>query len=185
MSQALVEQMKAMQRFFSENGMKAIYSDELCGRLLAYAALSGSEDVVVNPALNAAVQVAGDSFNLRGGEVPKMDKLPFWRRAMHDLRDKGCASDWWPAFAERYHIDPRRFPILNEAFKAHWEYFKGPLLEELFDDTANAAVDALKKKVFLREDDEPVQALVMRAPLREDDDDEPPSVVLRAPVRED
>lgn len=184
MSQQLIEQMKAMQRFFSENGMKAIYSDELCGRLLAYAALSGSEDVVVNPALNAAVQVAGDSFNLRGGEVPHMSKLPFWRRAMHDLRDKGTKAEWWPSFAERYQIDPRRWPILDEAFKAHFEYFKGPMLEELFESTEMAAVDALKKKVFLREDDEPVKAVIHRAPPREDDD-EPPSVVLRAPVRED
>lgn len=180
----MIEHMKLMQAAFASIG-SPVYSDELCGRLLAYAALSGSEDVVVNIKLNAAVQVAGDTFNLKGGESPHMHKLPFWRSAMHDLRDKGSNAEWWPAFAERYEIDPRRWPILNEAFKAHWEYFKGPLLEELFESTEMAAVDALKKKVFLREDDEPIQALVERAPLREDDDDEPPSIVLRAPVRED
>ena len=52
-----------------------LYSDELCGRLLAYAAVSGSEDVVLNHALCGAILVAQDTFNIKGGEVPKMEKM--------------------------------------------------------------------------------------------------------------
>lgn len=104
-----------------------IYSDEMCGRLLAYCALSGSEDVVLNAALNGAILVAQDTFNIKGGEVPHMAKMVYWRKAMQDLRDLGTSAEWWPAFAERYSIDKKRWPVLSESFKANFVYFKGPM----------------------------------------------------------
>lgn len=105
----------------------SLYSDDLCGRLLAYCALSGSEDVVTNLALNGAIMVAQDTFNIKGGEVPDMAKLVYWRKAMQDLHDKGTKSEWWEKFAERYHIDKKRWPALDTAFKENFVYFKGPM----------------------------------------------------------
>jgi hypothetical protein len=103
-----------------------MYSDDMCGRLLAFAALSNAEDVVLNTALNAAIMCASDLFNIGGGLVPHPAKLPFFTRAMLDLRNNGCAATWWPTFAERYSIDARRFPLLTETFKDQFDYlFKG------------------------------------------------------------
>jgi hypothetical protein len=129
MSQEIIEQMKFFQRFFGEQG-KPVYSDELCGRLLAYAALSGTEDVVLNVALNAAIQVAGDTFNIKGGEVPHQAKMRHMWHAMQELRDIGTAAPWWPSFAERYHIPKDRWKMLDGAFKAMAEYFQGPNMEK-------------------------------------------------------
>lgn len=118
-----------LQRFFSETG-KPVYSDELCGRLLAYGAISGTEDVVTNVSLNAAIQVAADTFNIKGGEVPHQDKMRHMWHAMQDLRDIGTAAPWWPAFAERYHIDKSRWPMLTKGFKEWAALFEGPMMNK-------------------------------------------------------
>lgn len=146
-----------------------IYSDDMCGRLLAYCALSGSEDVVLNPALNGAIMVAQDAFNIKGGEVPHMAKMVYWQKAMQDLRTTGTKSEWWPAFAERYDIDKKRWPVLDKAFKDRFVYFKGPMTARTIGQ--------------LREDDPehlPQNAAITRmARLRGDDDDDKPTTRLR------
>lgn len=159
----------------------SMYSDEQCGHLLAYAALSGSEDVVTNTALCAAILCAQDQFNIKGGEVPDMGRIPYWQKAMQDLRDLGTRSPWWEEFAARYTIDRKRWPILDAAFKANFVYFEGPmtakrmgrLREGVDDDTPTAPVGRV---AHLRgDDDEPekVSAHAARTRLRGDDDDGP------------
>lgn len=120
----LVENLIFMQKFFGEHG-KPIYSDELCGRLLAYAALSGTEDVVIHHALNAAVRVAQATFQITGGEAPLEHKLKYWERAMVELRDHGTDAEWFPAFAERYHIPKTSWPLLTRSFKEYFKYYEG------------------------------------------------------------
>jgi len=83
-----------------------MYSDEFLGRVLAFACLSGfCEACVLNPALNAVLQIAQRRFKIMGGCVPDIEKMrQHWDNAMAELFEHGKDTPWLKPMMERYKI---------------------------------------------------------------------------------
>jgi hypothetical protein len=83
-----------------------IYSDELLGRVLAWACLSGfCEACVLNKALHAVVMIAARRFGIEGGHVPDVEKMDrSWRPAMRELERDGKDTPWLRPLMARYKV---------------------------------------------------------------------------------
>ncbi len=81
------------------------WSDELLGRLLAFASATGFPEFTVTGPMQSVLMVAAYRFNIEGGHVPNVALMNQWYYPpRRELKRLGAKTPWLPALAQRYGV---------------------------------------------------------------------------------
>lgn len=92
-----------LEAAFNSIGL-SLYTDEWSCKVLAFAFCYGSEceAVVLNPALNFAIQTAQQKLNIKGEEQPDIQRAPMLMKYIQELRKQGKETPWLKDIYKRY-----------------------------------------------------------------------------------
>ncbi len=95
-----------MEEAFNSVG-ESMMSDDFAGKLLAYLLDMGgnSEIVVVHTGLNAGIAIAQQKFNMKGGEVPKIEGIIIFNKYLKEIKQYGLATEWLWEIYLRYNLN--------------------------------------------------------------------------------
>lgn len=93
------------QMWAAMNEVMPLWSDELLGKLLAWATATGFLECTTQEPMHAVLMVAAKRFKIEGGEVPNMERLAaFYYPRLRELQRLKADTPWLPALMERYHL---------------------------------------------------------------------------------
>lgn len=81
------------------------WSDDLLGKLLAWAHVTGFMECTVQAPIYEILMVAAHRFNIEGGKVPRFDLLSqFYTPRVKELQQMKTKTPWLPDLMERYKV---------------------------------------------------------------------------------
>ena len=87
------------------NDVMPMWSDELLGKLLAWATATGFLECTTQEPMHAVLMIAAKRFKIEGGEVPNMERIAaFYYPRLRELQRLKADTPWLPALMERYHL---------------------------------------------------------------------------------
>ena len=106
-----------LEAAFNSVGTSMLTDDFAC-KLLAYVYVmgGGNEAVTLHTGLNAAIAMAQEKLNIKGGEIPNARLLPLLQAKIKELEQDMDDCPWLPEIFTRYNLNPKKGPAPPKGF---------------------------------------------------------------------
>ncbi len=99
------QELKHRKALSAMNELMPMWSDELLGKLLAFAAATCFPPCTVTEPMVTVLLIAGKRFGIEAGQIPDKELMAkHFLPRLKEIKQWKAKTPWLPALMERYHV---------------------------------------------------------------------------------